>query len=319
MDRKRTRTPISSAATFLRLEDLASESSNPISADLDVRSSLEIARIINSEDATVASAVEGALPQIATGIDWIVDALSKGGRLIYVGTGTSGRIAALDAVECPPTYDVDPKRVQVVIAGGPEALSAAVEANEDSRQLGIQEIRRKKPSKNDVVVGIAASGRTPFTVAAVEYARSQGARTIGVTCNRNSELERAADLAIVTETGPEVVTGSTRMKAGTAQKMVLNMLSTGAMVRLGYVYGNLMVNLRQKNVKLTERAVTIVSRVLRVDRKTAGNMIRGADNDLRLAIIKELAQVSTRAAATALKSADGHLRRAIEQARQSSQ
>jgi len=307
----------SSTTASVRLEDLASESSNPLSADLDIKSPLEIARIINSEDATVASAVEAALPQIATGIEWIAEAFAKGGRLIYVGTGTSGRIAALDAVECPPTYDVDPRRVQVVIAGGPKALSAAVEANEDSRQLGVQEIRRKKPDKNDVVVGIAASGRTPFTVAAVEYARNHGARTIAVTCNRNSELERVAELAIVTETGPEVVTGSTRMKAGTAQKMALNMLSTGAMVRLGYVYGNSMVNLRQKNVKLTERAVTIVSRVLGVDREAGRRMIRAADNDLRLAIIKEFAQVSTKDAARALKSADGHLRRAIELARQS--
>lgn len=319
MVRTRRSNPSSSAGASIRIEDLASESSNPLSSDLDTKSSLEIARIINSEDATVASVVQRTLPQIATGIDWIADALAKGGRLIYVGTGTSGRIAALDAVECPPTYDVDPKRVQVVIAGGPEALSAAVEANEDSRQLGMQEIRRKKPGKNDVVVGIAASGRTPFTVAAVEYARRQGARTIAVTCNPDSELERAADLAIVTETGPEVVTGSTRMKAGTAQKMVLNMLSTGAMVRLGYVYGNSMVNLRQKNVKLTERAVTIVSQVLTVDRETARRMIPNADNDLRLAIIKELAQVSTPDAAAALKSADGHLRRAIAQARRQSQ
>jgi N-acetylmuramic acid 6-phosphate etherase len=263
--------------------------------------------------------VARALPQIATGIDWVADALSNGGRLIYVGTGTSGRIAALDAVECPPTYDVDPKRVQVVIAGGPEALSAAVEANEDSPQLGVQEIRRKKPGNKDVVVGIAASGRTPFTVAAVEYARDRGARTIAVTCNRNSELERAADLGIVTETGPEVVTGSTRMKAGTAQKMVLNMLSTGAMVRLGYVYGNLMVNLRQKNVKLTERAVTIVSRVLGLNRETARTRIRASDNDLRLAIIKELAQIDTKNAVAALKAANGHLRRAVELAKQQSQ
>jgi N-acetylmuramic acid 6-phosphate etherase len=311
--------PGSAARTSLGLEDLASESSNPLSADLDARSSLEIARIINTEDATVASVVARALPQIATGIDWVADALSNGGRLIYVGTGTSGRIAALDAVECPPTYDVDPKRVQVVIAGGPEALSAAVEANEDSPQLGVQEIRRKKPGNKDVVVGIAASGRTPFTVAAVEYARDRGARTIAVTCNRNSELERAADLGIVTETGPEVVTGSTRMKAGTAQKMVLNMLSTGAMVRLGYVYGNLMVNLRQKNVKLTERAVTIVSRVLGLNRETARTRIRASDNDLRLAIIKELAQIDTKNAVAALKAANGHLRRAVELAKQQSQ
>lgn len=294
------------------LENLASEASNPASADLDTKSPLQIARIINAEDLRVAGVVGRVLRQIATGIDWIADALAQGGRLIYVGTGTSGRIAALDAVECPPTYDVDPKRVQVVIAGDARALSSAVEANEDSPQLGIEAIRRKKPGKKDVVVGIAASGRTPFTVSAVEYARRRGARTIAVSCNPDSPLEHAADLAIVTETGPEVVTGSTRMKAGTAQKMVLNMLSTGAMVRLGYVYGNSMVNLRQKNVKLTERAVTIVQRVLGVRRERARRMIRSAGNDLRLAIIKELAGVNTTKAAEALRAAHGHLRRAVE-------
>ena len=296
----------------LLLENLASEGFNPASDELDTKSPLEIARIINAEDAKVASIVGRALPQIATGIDWIANALAQGGRLIYVGTGTSGRIAALDAVECPPTYDVDPKRVQVVIAGGARALSSAVEANEDSPQLGIRAIRRKKPGKKDVVVGIAASGRTPFTVAAVQYGRRRGAKTIAVSCNPDSPLEHAAELAIVTETGPEVVTGSTRMKAGTAQKMVLNMLSTGAMVRLGYVYGNSMVNLRQKNVKLTERAVTIVQRVLGVEREQARRMIRSAQNDLRLAIIKELAGVDTKHAAEALESSHGHLRRAVE-------
>jgi N-acetylmuramic acid 6-phosphate etherase len=299
----------------LLLENLTSEASNLASAELDTKSPLEIAQIINSEDAKVAAVVRTALPRIATGIEWIAEALASGGRLIYVGTGTSGRIAALDAVECPPTYDVDPKRVQVVIAGGVKALSRAVEANEDSQALGVREIRRKRPRKEDVVVGIAASGRTPFTVAALKYARRHGSKTIAVTCNRNSPLEAAADLAIVTETGPEVVTGSTRMKAGTAQKMVLNTLSTGAMVRLGYVYGNLMVNLRQKNVKLTERAVTIVAKVLGVGRDRARALIRAAGSDLRLAIINQLAGVNTPRAAEALKSAHGHLGRAVEVAR----
>src|SRR5438105_10018190 len=213
---------------------------------------------MNSEDAKVAAAVKRVLPQIAQAIDIIASALRRGGRLIYVGTGTSGRIAALDAVECPPTFDTHRQTVQFIIAGGLKALGAAVEADEDSPKLGEREIAKKKPGKNDVVVGIAASGRTPFTVAAIAYARRHGAQTIAVTCNRNSPLEKAAGFAIVTEVGPEVIAGSSRMKAGTAQKMVLNMLSTGAMTRLGYVYSNLMINVLPKNTKLRERAIGIL-------------------------------------------------------------
>ncbi len=293
------------------LDQLATEQPNPASADLDTKSSLEIARIINSEDARVALAVERALPQIARAIDSITEALAAGGRLIYVGTGTSGRIAALDAAECPPTFGTDPKLVQFVIAGGRKALSAAVEANEDSRQLGIREIRKKRPGKKDVVIGIAASGRTPFTVAAVEWARRAGAKTIAVTCNRGSPLEAAADFAIVVETGPELVSGSTRMKAGTAEKMVLNMLSTGAMVRLGYVYGNLMVNLHQKNSKLAERAVAIVERALAVDRDGARRLLRSAGDSVPIAIVMHSARVTKKEAERALQLARGHVRKAI--------
>jgi N-acetylmuramic acid 6-phosphate etherase len=296
------------------IEELATEQSNPLSADLDTRSSLEIARIVNSEDAQVAAAVERALPQIAQAIDWIAEALGNGGRLIYVGTGTSGRIAALDAAESPPTFNTSPQMVQFVIAGGPKALGLPVEADEDSRKLGEREMRKKRPGKKDVVVGIAASGRTPFTIAALSAARRAGARTIAIANNPGAALEKAADLAIVVETGPEVVTGSTRMKAGTAQKMVLNMLSTGAMVRLGLVYGNLMVNLRQKNSKLTERALIILERALKVDRSTARQILRSAGNDLPVAIIMHLADVSRRNAEKALAST-GRLRDAIESAK----
>src|SRR4029077_5710489 len=190
---------------------------------------MEVARLINAEDAKVAAAVKRALPQIARAIDLIAAALKRGGRLIYVGAGTSGRLAALDAAECPPTFNTDPKTVQYVIAGGVKALASAVEGNEDSRKLGEREIAKKKPGKNDVVVGIAASGRTPFTVAAIEYARRRGAKTVAVTCNRSSQIAQTAEVALVSEVGPEVIAGSSRMKAGTAQKMVLNMLSTGAM------------------------------------------------------------------------------------------
>jgi N-acetylmuramic acid 6-phosphate etherase len=295
-----------------QLDHLDTEQVNRASTDLDLKSSFEIAKIINNEDAKVAAAVQRALPQIARAIDWIAESLATGGRLIYVGTGTSGRMGALDAAEGPPTFGIDPQMVQFVIAGGVKALAAAVEADEDSSDLGIKEMRKKKPGKKDVIVGIAASGRTPFTVAAVKYARRCGAKTIAVTCNPDLPLEKAAELAIVIETGAEVVSGSTRMKAGTAHKMVLNMLSTGAMVRLGYVYGNLMVNLHQKNSKLTERAVTIVERALGTNRTQARKALHAAGNDVRVAIVMRLARMSRKEAESSLKLANGNVRRAIE-------
>jgi N-acetylmuramic acid 6-phosphate etherase len=299
----------------LDLARLTTEQVNQSSADLDLKSSLEVARIINREDAKVASAVKRVLPQIARGIDLVADALKHGGRLIYVGTGTSGRIAALDAVECPPTFNTDLRTVQFVIAGGLKALAGAVEADEDSAELGVREIANKKPGKNDVVVGIAASGRTPFTIAAIAYARRQGAKTIAVTSNRNSQLQRAAHLAIVVEVGPEVISGSTRMKAGTAEKMVLNMLSSGAMTRLGYVYGNLMVNVHQKNTKLIERALTVLQRATGVDREVAQEALVQAGQSVPAAIVMLKAGVSRSRAQRALKASAGHVRKAIVAAR----
>ena len=298
-------------AVLRELDQLPTEQDNPRSADLDMQPALAIARTINREDRTVAGVVEHALPEIARAIDWVAEAFSRGGRLIYVGAGTSGRLAALDALECPPTFDVSPNMVQFIMAGGPMALVKAIEADEDSRTLGVREIRKKKPKQNDVVVGIAASGRTPFTVAAVEYAKRRGARTIAVSCNRNTPLGRAADLAIVVETGPEVVSGSTRMKAGTAQKMVLNMISTGAMVRMGYVYGNLMVNLDQKNSKLTARALTIVQRALKTSRLRARRALEAANHSVPVAIVMAQAGVSRREAESVLKISHGYVRQAI--------
>ncbi len=295
------------------LQKLGTEQVNAASADLDLKSSLELARIISSEDTKVASAVERALPQIAQAIDWIADALGRGGRLIYVGAGTSGRIAALDAAECPPTFNTDPKQVQFVIAGGLKALSTAVEAIEDSAELGEKEIAKKKPGKRDVVVGIAASGRTLFTAAAVAYARRKGARTVAVVCNAGSALEKAADLAIVAEVGPEVVSGSTRMKAGTAQKMILNMLTTGAMTRLGYVYGNLMVNVHLKNKKLVERGVGILQKAANVSRQDALVALKKAGNRVPVALVMLQAKVSRAEAERALKTAKGNVRTAIRQ------
>lgn len=297
------------------LGGLATEQSNPASSDLDRKSPLQIARIINAEDAKVASAVKRALPQIARGIELITAALQRGGRLIYVGTGTSGRIGALDAAECPPTFNTDTRTVQFVIAGGVKALGAAVEANEDSSELGAREIAKKKPGRNDVVVGIAASGRTPFTVAAVRYARRHGAKTIALTCNRNSPLEKAAHFAIVVEVGPEVISGSSRMKAGSAQKMVLNMLSSGAMTRMGYVYGNLMVNVHRKNSKLADRAVSIVERGAGISRKAAQAALAKAADSVPAALVMQLANVDRRRAERGLKVAKGNVRQAIAAAR----
>ena len=294
------------------LKGLSTESSNAAALDLDAKSSLEIARIINAEDARVAAAVERALPQIAMAIDWIAEALRGGGRLIYVGAGTSGRVAALDAAECPPTFNTNPKQVQFVMAGGTKALGAAIEANEDSAALGLREIMKKRPSKNDVVVGIAASGRTPFTVAAIEQAGKRGAKTVAVVCNRGSALEKAADLAIVCEVGPEVVAGSTRMKAGTAQKMILNLLSTGAMARLGYVYGNLMVNVHLKNKKLVERGIGILEQAAGVDHETARKALTRAGNQVPVALVMLKSGVGRKEAESRLKNAHGQVRRAIE-------
>ena len=293
------------------LSRLRTEQRNQTSVDLDLKSSLQIARIINSEDAKVARVVKRSLPQIAKAIDLIVSCLGRGGRMIYVGAGTSGRIAALDAAECSPTFSTDPHTVEFVMAGGVKALAAAIEANEDSRELGRNDIAKKKPGKNDVIVGIAASGRTPFTIAAVEYARRHGAKTIAVTCNRNSPLEKAANLAIVTDVGPEVVSGSTRMKAGTAQKMVLNMLSTGAMVRLGFAYGNLMVNVRPKNQKLAERAVSVIKKAAGVDGDEARKALQESGKSVPVALVMLKAKVSRGEAQRAIRAAQGNVRLAV--------
>jgi N-acetylmuramic acid 6-phosphate etherase len=293
------------------LRRLSTEGSNDASSDLDRKSPREIARIINAEDAKVANAVARSLPQIAKAIDWIASALSKGGRLIYVGTGTSGRIAALDAAECPPTFNTAPKMVQFIIAGGSKALAEASEVSEDSRRLGRQAMAKKKPRSNDVVVGVAASGRTPFTIAAIEHARRCGAKTVAVTCNHNSPLEKAADIGIVAEVGPEVVSGSTRMKAGTAQKMILNMLTTGAMTRLGYVYGNLMVNLHLKNEKLAERAISILEDALQIGRAEARRLLKVARNSVPVALVMAKAGVTRAEAVRRLKASRGHVRNAL--------
>jgi N-acetylmuramic acid 6-phosphate etherase len=293
------------------LRQLTTEQFLPAARDLDRMSSLEIATLINKEDATVASAVHRALPQVARAIDEVVAGLRHGGRLIYVGAGTSGRLGALDASEIQPTFNTDPRTVQFIMAGGPNALGASTEASEDDTTLAVKEIKKRKPGKHDVVLGIATSGRTPFTIAAIEYARAHGARTIALTCNRDSPLERAAHFAIVTEVGPEVLAGSSRMKAGTAHKMVLNMISTGAMTRLGYVYGNLMVNVWTKNEKLVQRSIRILEQATGADHETAAQALKASGNRTPVALVMLAAGVSKSQAAAALKKSNGHARKAI--------
>lgn len=293
------------------LRRLPTEQNLPAATDLDRMSSLEIVRLINKEDRTVAEAVSRALPEIARAIDVVVDGLRQGGRLIYVGAGTSGRIGALDASEIPPTFNTDPRSVQYIMAGGPKALAASTEASEDDTSLALAEIKKRRPGKCDIVLGIASSGRTPFTIAAVEYARRRGAHTIALTCNRDSPLERAADFAIVTEVGAEVLAGSSRMKAGTAHKMVLNMISTGAMTRLGYVYGNLMVNVWTKNEKLVQRAIRILEQATGADPNAARGALEASGNRTPVAVVMLAAGVKASQAAAALEQSRGHVRQAI--------
>jgi N-acetylmuramic acid 6-phosphate etherase len=293
------------------IHQLGTEQQNAASLDLDTNSALEIAQIMNAEDTKVPQAISAALPQIAKVIDMVADAIGRKGRLIYVGAGTSGRLGALDSSECPPTFNTDPKTIRYVIAGGEKALGNAVETNEDSPELGRRDIAKLSPGKKDVVVGIAASGRTPYTIAACEYARKKGSKTACVVCNTGSPLAAAVDAAIEINVGPEVLAGSTRLKAGTAQKLVLNMITTGAMTRLGYVYGNLMVNVHLKNAKLVERGIGIVQRATGVDRETAIATLKAADNHVPTALVMLKTGLSRAKAENRLKKSKGHVRSAI--------
>ena len=290
---------------------LSTEQENKASAKLDTMTALQITRLINREDARVAGAVKKALPQIAKAIDLAADAIARGGRLIYVGTGTSGRLAAVDAAECPPTFNTESWQVQYVIAGGEPALGIAVEGKEDSRELGEQDITARHPGAADVVIGIASSGTTPYTVAALECARARGARTVALVCSPGSPLAKAAQLTILVEVGPEVLTGSSRMKAGTAQKLVLNMISTGAMARLGYVYGNLMVNVHFNNQKLVERGFRIVQQLTGLNQARTAQLLHDARN-VPTALVMHHARVNRDEAIRRLKRARGNVRQALE-------
>jgi len=296
----------------IQLQELMTESQNEASQGFDTKSALDIARIINHEDVKVAAAVKKAIPEIALVIDQVARCLREGGRLIYVGAGSSGRIAALDASECPPTYSTAPGQVQYIMAGGPKALASAVEVNEDSEELGQQDMARRRPTRKDIVVGVSACGRTPYVVAAVAYARARGAHTAAVTCNQETPLAAAADIAIVADAGPEVISGSTRMKAGTAQKMVLNMITTGAMTRLGYVYENLMVNVHMQNSKLVERGIRILMGACKIDRHTAVHTIKSAGRSVPVALVMLKAKVDKPEAVRRLAKSDGNVRLAIE-------
>ncbi len=294
-----------------KLAQLLTEQRNPASERIDTLPTLEMLRVMNEEDRKVALAVEAALPQIAAALDRTVERLERGGRLFYTGAGTSGRLGVLDASECPPTYNVSPELVQGLMAGGDGALRKAVEGAEDSWDLGASELRAQGFTGEDVLCGIAASGRTPYVLGAIAEAKRLGALTLGVVCTAGGPISMAVDCPIEILCGPEVVTGSTRMKAGTATKLVLNMLSTGAMIRLGYVYGNLMVNLQPTNAKLVDRALRIIEAAAGVDRDEAENLLNAAGKVVRTAIVMGRLKVSREEAEARLAKAANRISQAL--------
>jgi N-acetylmuramic acid 6-phosphate etherase len=287
------------------------EQRNPASKNLDRMTAGEIVRLMNREDGKVAAAVGRELPAIARAVDAIVDAIRKGGRLIYVGAGSSGRMGVLDAAECPPTFGTSPRMVVGLIAGGRRAITRAVEGAEDSERNGERDLRGKKLTRKDVVVGIAASGTTPYVVGALKYARRRGATTVAVTSNLRMPVRRLAKIVIAPEVGPEVLTGSTRLKAGTSQKMVLNMLSTAVMARLGHVYENLMIDMMLTNEKLAERALRILAEASGKRVSLAEHALRAAGHDLRVALVMLKVRIGVAEAKKRLKEAGGDLRLAL--------
>ena len=296
----------------IKLENLTTESRNSSSLNIDKVSTLDMVKIINNEDKKVALAVEKELVKIAEAIDGIVSGMQKGGRLIYIGAGTSGRLGILDASECPPTYGVSEELVQGIIAGGTEAIFRAKEGAEDSKELAIEDLKSKNITENDTIVGLAASGRTPYVIGGLEYANKIGALTVSITCNANSEVAKVSKVSIAPVVGAEVVTGSTRMKAGTAQKLVLNMLSTGTMIKLGKVYGNLMVDVRATNKKLVERAKKIVCEATGVDREVAEKVLKETNYDVKLSILMILTGLDINEATEKLSQNKGYIAKAME-------
>jgi N-acetylmuramic acid 6-phosphate etherase len=291
-------------------QGLLTEAQNPASAQIDEVSTTEMLRIINAADREVPLAVERELPQIAQAVDAISARLENGGRLFYLGAGTSGRLGVLDASECPPTFNTDPELVQGLIAGGDHALRHAIEKGEDDAEQGGRDLAARGFSACDALVGIAASGRTPYVLGGIAYARAAGGLTVGLSCSPNSELAREAEIAITPVPGPEVITGSTRMRAGTATKLVLNMISTGVMIRLGYVYGNLMVNVQPTNEKLTDRARRIVAEISGVSYDEAARLLAAAGS-VRVAILMKKLGLTRAEAEGRLAAAKGRLRVAL--------
>lgn len=296
---------------MVELNKIATEQRNPNTMNIDTLSTLDMVKLINQEDHRVAEAVSLVTDKIAEAIDVIADRLSKGGRLIYCGAGTSGRLGILDAVECPPTYSTEPEMVQALMAGGYPAIFKAVEGAEDSKELGVEDMKGIGFAAGDVLVGIAASGRTPYVLGCMEYARAMGAPTVSVTCCPGSVLDTYADIGIAPCPGPEVITGSTRMKSGTAQKMVLNMLSTGTMIKLGKVYGNLMVDVKPSNEKLVRRCVTIVCNATECEESVATAALEACGYRPKIAIVMVLCGVSAGEAGTMLEKADGRVAKVL--------
>jgi N-acetylmuramic acid 6-phosphate etherase len=284
---------------------------NPASRGLDRLSTAAILRLMNREDRRVPLAVQRELPAIARAVESIVAGIRKGGRLLYVGAGTSGRLAVLDAAECPPTFGVSPRLVQAIIAGGSRAITGAVEGAEDSVAKGARDLRAKQVGPADVIVGIAASGTTPYVLSALKYARKQGATTVGITANRNAPIARVASIVIAPYVGSEVVTGSTRLKAGTSQKLVLNMLSTAAMVRLGHVYENLMIDVAMTNQKLRGRGLRILADASGKNASAARHALRQSGHNLRTALVMLKQGLDAGSARAKLQSAKGNLREAL--------
>lgn len=299
----------------MELSKIATEKRNENTLHIDELPTFEIVRLINDEDKKVAFAVEKELDHIARAVDIIADRLQNDGRLIYIGCGTSGRLGVLDAVECPPTYSTPPEMVEGLLAGGYQAMFKAVEGAEDDPELGVEDLKKINFTKNDILVGIAASGRTPYVIGAMKYAKSLGATILGVTCCKDSEIDRLADIGIAPMPGPEVITGSTRMKSGTAQKMVLNMLSTASMVKLGKVYGNLMVDVKPSNRKLIDRCVSIVRNATGVSQKEAEAVLDQCGYRPKIAIVMIENKLDVQSAIQELERAGGHVAAAIAASR----
>lgn len=297
---------------MLDLTKLTTEQRNPKTMELDSFSPIEIARVMNEENTNVIKAIDEVLPQVASAIEWAGEALNAGGRIIYMGAGTSGRLGVLDAVECPPTFGVSYDTVVGLIAGGEGAFVKAAEGAEDNAETGAADLAALELESRDIVIGIAASGRTPYVIGGLRYANEAGCRTVAIACNKDSAVGAEAQLAIEPVTGPEVLTGSTRLKAGTAQKLVLNMISTGSMVAAGKVYQNLMVDVKQSNEKLRVRAQNIVMMATECTREQAAEALEACHHHAKGAIAMLLLDCDATAAEAALDEAHGHVRAAVE-------